>query len=434
MTSAELIQKLLFDSDADIRRRAAEELIIHHEDPTVTIQAFVSGLTDNDKGVRDICAMGLAQVHKDLSLQKAQAVASLITHQNIEVRNLAGDILLKFGHVAAEALYDYLQDVRGDNRKFACDIIGLSGNPHAVSHIQQLLTDTDVNVRCSAIEALGYLKADQSFDLLLTLFQNDEQTRPYVIAAIGNIGGKRSEDFLLGLLKGDDAFIRITTIDALAECANSIDIANQLLAILLDEEFEIQLILLKAIYAIAFRLNIPITLPTELREIAQQAIIDDDPEVRVAGLLALGFEYYDEDVSVLIQELKKQNPDTQEHIVSTLLTHSSPETVTVFFDKLFNAMSEVSLPLVELFGYIVNIWHQSRQENAEAVLTSIRKQFADLSGDYQKEVIELLLSISRDQLITMLSQELQSDNPQRVEDTLGYIDTYSIRELVQADL
>ncbi len=431
MTSQDLIQKLSFDSDADIRRRAAEELISQSGDAESIIRAFVSGLTDSDKGVRDICALGLEQLYKDMTLQKAQAVASLITHQNIELRNLAGDILLKFGNYGADALYEYLRDPRADNRKFACDIIGLSGNVNAAESVAMLLDDDDVNVRCAAIEALGYLRATPYLQPIIAMYEKDEGVRPYIVNAVGNIGGNEAQTFLLNLMNASevDSFLQITTIDALSSCADDITIAHRLLQSLPNAELEIQLILLKAVYTIAFRLNTSISLPDDLRDIARQAMTDEDPETRIAGLLALGHTFYEEDISVLLHEIKTDHPDTQKHILSILLSQSSAEVVSIFFDKLFDVLNDSYSQLVELLGFLVSLWGNVTSDNAQTVLESIVRHYAEMPSEYQKEMVEFLLSVKRDVLIELLQSELRSDVPQRIEDALFYIECYSIREL-----
>ena len=126
MSAQDRISLMLTATDASVRRRTAEELIGLNLSDREVIVAFAKGLTDADKGVRDICALALERANNVPIPIRAEAVAPLITKEDIEVRNLAGDVLLKFGAAAVDALYPYLSDPKEDNRKFACDIIGLS--------------------------------------------------------------------------------------------------------------------------------------------------------------------------------------------------------------------------------------------------------------------------------------------------------------------
>ncbi len=425
----ELIEQLLFNSDAGSRRRAAEELIAHKSDGEGAITAFVRGLTDEDKGVRDICALGLVQSYKELVKFKAEAVAALVVHNNIEVRNLAADILLQLGSQAAEALYPYLEDPKADNRKFTCDILGLSGNADAIPVVGQLLDDEDANVRCAAIEALGHLKASAFLERLLELYDQDEEARPYVITAIGQIGGRTAQKFLQQRLDEPEVFLRIAAIDALSMCAEDIAIARNFLEHLAEADPEVQLILLKAIYGIAFRLNTPIDLPEEFRDIARRAMMDDDRETCVAGLLALGHEYHEADIPALLHELRANNLETQKHILYILLAQSSPASVGTFFDRLFENLGDNTTEVVEVFGCIVSLWNTATVENATVVLDTIARQYARIDSELRNEVVELLLSINRERLVALLAHELHSEEFQRVEDALRIINRYSIKEL-----
>jgi HEAT repeat protein len=432
MKLQELVHTLLLDSDADTRRRAAEELIVSGQESESVIDAFVRGLSDVDKGVRDICAQGLVNTHKSFIAQKSIAVAALITHEDIEVRNLAGDVLIKLGDAAAEALYPYLSDSKADNRKFACDIIGLIGshsNTQAIEKVGALLHDTDANVRCAAIEALGYLKADQYLEEIIIRASQEEDAVPYAITAAGNIGGERAKTFLLEMLAQGNPFLQMTSIDALAACGDDVAIANILIDKLADADAEIQLLLLKAVYTIAFRVNQALILPEEYRDIARKALMEDDQETRIAGLLALGPIFYDADIPALLHETKSNTPDTQKHILYVLLSRSSAATVEKFFHKLFDAISENCIETVELFGQLVSLWTTATPENASIVLDTVVRQYPNVSSDYQKEVVEFLLSVNREQLVKLLRNEIESNVPRRIEDAAGYIDMYSIREL-----
>jgi hypothetical protein len=433
-----LVQDLTTNPEADLRRRSAEELIAIGGNPDEVIAAFARGLSDMDKGVRDICATGLASSFKEFASRKAQAIAPLITHNDIEVRNLAGDVLIKLGAPSAEILYAYLLDAKADNRKFACDIIGLVAPSlpaekaaKAGDLVGALLRDKDVNVRCAAVEALGYMKVAKFLPDLQAAYRREEDMRPYTITAMGNIGGRDATTFLLGLMdeSADEPFYQMMVIDALSVCAEDMSIAEQFMERLSYADLEVQLLLLKAIYAIAFRLNRPLALADEYRDVARHAMAENDTETRIAGLLALGPVFYEADIPALLNEVKENSQDTQRHILYTLLSRSAPATVGAFFDKVFDAVSENCVEVVELFGQLVSMWANATPENSAVMLDTITRQYPNISSDYQKEVVELLLSVNRERLVSLLQSELTSGNARRIEDALQHIDLYSIREL-----
>ncbi len=429
MSVQDRISSMLDSTDAAVRRRAAEELMELSSAENDVITAFAKGLTDADKGVRDICALALVRLGSDSTAISAKAVAPLITFEDIEVRNLAGDVLIKLGASAADALYPYLSDPKEDNRKFACDIIGLSNNPAAIPHVRKLLTDEDDNVRCAAVESLGFLKATDLLGDVVGMY-DDEIVRPYVIAAIGNLGGKQAQEFLLKLMEEPDEFVQISAIDALAVCTDEIGVAHKLLALLPTSSADVQLVLLRTIYSIAFRLQIAIELPKDLREIARLALMDDEPDTRIAGLLALGQSYEEEDIPALLHEITLNNAETQQHILSVILSHSTPAVAREFFDRIFAAQFEANSPMTEILGFLTAILPHVEGENAAIAIQAVMRQYAAVIQDHRREIIEFLLAVSRDAAIHLLSDEITSGQQHRVEDAAQFAQFYNIREIV----
>lgn len=433
MSAQDRISTMLTASDAAARRRAAEELMGLHSASPEVISAFTNGLSDNDKGVRDICALALTRLgNSDAHINAssiAKAVVSLIAHDDIEVRNLAGDVLIKLGPQAVDALYPYLTDSAADNRKFACDIIGLSNNPAAIPKVRAILSDIDDNVRCAAVEALGFLKADDLLGDIIAMY-DDEPVRPYVVAAIGNIGGKQAQEFLLRIMNEPDEFVQIAAVDALAVCADEIGIAHKLLTLLPNAGEDVQPVLLRTMYSIAFRLQVAVELPKELRKIAQNALLDDEPDTRIAGLLALGKEYEEEDIPALLHEITQNNPETQQHILSVILSGSAPAVTREFFDRVFGALLEANLQISELLGFLTALVPQAPAENAAIALQAVTRQYQAVIQDHRREIVEFLLAVSRDEAIRLLSDEITSGQQHRIEDAVQFAEFYNIREIV----
>lgn len=432
MSVQAFITTLQNDTDAAQRRRAAEELIGTNTVSTESINAFAKGLSDSDKGVRDICAIGILRSPDAFVAEKARAVAPLITQDDIEIRNLAGDVLLKLGAPAVDALYPYLEDPKEDNRKFACDIIGLGNNPDSIPHVRKLLTDTDDNVRCAAIEALGFLKASDLLGDIIAMY-DDEAVKPYVIGAVGHIGGKHAQEFLLNALAEDDEFTQIAATDALAVCADEIGIAHKLLSSLPSVSPDVQTVLLRTVYSIAFRLQAAISLPSELRGIAHQALMDDDRDTRIAGLLALGSAYEEEDVPALLYEIKSSNPDTQQHILSVALSNSAPAMVREFFERVFDALIANNLQITEFLGFLTALLPHAQSENAAIAIQAVMREYADATQEQRKEILEFLLAVNREAALHLLSDELASKEAHRIEDATHFATYFNIRELAPTE-
>jgi HEAT repeat protein len=431
MSIQDCISSLLTSPDSAVRRRSAEELMKMNSIADDAIAAFAQGLTDSDKGVRDICAMALTRVTDNTSIVKSsEHIAPLIAHEDIEIRNLAGDILLKFGAPAVSALYPYLLDEKADNRKFACDIIGLSNNQSAIPLVRKLLSDADDNVRCAAVEALGFLKASDMLGDIVAMY-DDEIVRPYVVAAVGNLGGKQAQEFLLKLIDDEtDEFTQIAAIDALAVCADDVGIAHKLLALLPTAHTDIQPVLLRTIYGIAYRLQVAIELPSHLRRAAYQALSDEDPDTRIAGLLALGKRFEEEDVPALLQEIARNNAETQQHIFAVIILQSAPSVAREFFNRLFPTLLESGAQIPEVLGYLATtLSAASYNENAAITVQCVIREYPRLIQEHRKEIVAFLLSVHRESAINLLNDEISSGIRERVEDATYLADLYSLHEV-----
>ncbi|MBL7993258.1 MAG: hypothetical protein JNN25_17605, partial [Candidatus Kapabacteria bacterium] len=293
----------------------------------------------------------------------------------------------------------------------------------------KLLSDVDDNVRCAAVESLGFLKAVEHLGDIVAMY-DDEIVRPYVIAAIGNLGGKQAQEFLLKLMDEPDEFVQISAIDALAVCADEIGIAHKLLVLLPKVSADVQSVLLRTIYSIAFRLQIAVELPDELRNIAYQALLDDEPDTRIAGLLALGKSYDEDDVPALLHEITRNNPETQKHILSIVLVNSTPAVAREFFDRLFQVLDESNVQMTEILGFLAELLPPVHGENGAIAIQAVMRQYSAVVQDHRRDIIEFLLAVSRDAAIHLLSDEIISDEEHRVEDAVQFVRFYNVREVV----
>ena len=104
MTINEALNIIQENSSSEGRRNAFEFIIdskIYNED---IIHLLASGLVDEYRGVRDICSRGLSQIPSEYAHYVAFMVVPLIAHNDIEIRNLAGDLLLNLKDKSVDAL------------------------------------------------------------------------------------------------------------------------------------------------------------------------------------------------------------------------------------------------------------------------------------------------------------------------------------------
>ncbi len=415
--------------DASERLLAAQDIYDNKKCTQEAINAFAQGLKDQDRGVRDICSRALMNVCPEMAHVAAEAISELITIGNIEIRNLAGDILLKLGQYAVNSLLPYLGDSDMDVRKYACDIIGLSAGEEEVEYIVPLLNDEDENCVASAIEALGNIGSTESVPSFIDLYHNNEDFRPSIIDALGKIGGEEAQSFLITIIRSDqESFTKFAAIDALAYSGEDISLCYELMAELGNINKELQPIILKTIFAIAFRLEQEIELPLEYRYIAQNALLDEDIEIRGAGLAALGDSFRLEDISALMHEVSHNNPDTQQHILGVLAINGSEDVITSFFNAYFSDDSPDGSE-VEFVGLLAEFWQELPEENLNSLVYSILNAALSYPKGSTSAVIELIRKFDSERLDGMLSSILQGDNIQYKREVLDLVSQLGITSM-----
>ncbi len=405
MTINEALNIIHDENSSEDRRSAFEFIIIsklYNED---IIHILASGLVDEDRGVRDICSRGLSNIPSEFANYVAFMVVPLIAHNDIEIRNLAGDLLLNLKEKSIDALLPFLENASVDVRKYACDILGIVGSINNLYNIYPLLSDLDINVRNSGIEAIGNIiygnEADTSvkieaLDKLIISFEIDSDSHPNILDSIGKIGGLDSENFLINYLQNiDDEFLKIACIDSLAIAGNSKELCIKLLEELPYNSSELQVVMLKTIYAILFRIDEMIDLPADLRYIAHNALIDDDSDIRGAGLLALGSIYYPEDSATLVNELIQNNTGTTQYLMYNLMSQSPVESVESLFKEFLHRINKENTvgKIIDLLGVSSVVWEAAEKENIEKVYEIIIDYVLDSAIGTEFEVIELLIHI-----------------------------------------
>jgi HEAT repeat protein len=171
-------------------------------------------LAHPDPGAREEAARAIVATG---SAEAAEAVAPLIAHPDIAVRNLAGDVLVRLGACAVDALPPYLDDEDGDVRKFAVDVLAQLPAQALAPRIAEALDDEDANVRLAAIDALAELGAAPFADALVARYEAEPLARPSVIAALGACGCPQGSALIIDALGDDDPVVQLAAAEALAE-------------------------------------------------------------------------------------------------------------------------------------------------------------------------------------------------------------------------
>ena len=180
--------------------------------------------------------------------------------------------------------------------------------------------------------------------------------------------------------------------------------------------------------AIAFRQEKQIDLGDSLRHVAHLALMDEDSDIRSAGLIALGYNYIEDDIPGLINESMANNPETQQFILSIILANCSTNILEMFFRRLLK--SKGFEEVVEMFLLIPSVWNTSDVENKIKMVEIVADTLMRADISYSSEVIEVLLGLDEDSLSAFLFMKLNSEDRNEVELVEKFISNHSLEKLV----
>ncbi len=399
MKNEKLIKALVQKDDSQLRMDAA--LCIQSDeyyDETI-LNALVDGLSDDNKGVVDVFSRVLSSLPDDYIEIAAPILVSNIKSQDISLRNLSGDILVKLGISTSKFLLPYLRDEDCDVRKFACDLIGLVGNSDYSNYIVPLIDDSDSNVVAAAIDAIGNFQDVTLLAKLNSLLNEMPELKPNIIEAIGKIGTKEAQIILVERLKYEkDLFFKTTIIDSLAISCDDEEVADLLFKELETANLEVQLVILKAIMAIYQRIGVEFDFPAKYRKLSYKAMKDDDLEIRAAGLVSLGNKYFTEDIDALCFEVMSNNPETQEYILFNILNYCDSNFIEKFFNKYCTFSSDLS-PIncdIDFLSQLTNVWSDSLRENQKSIIYYLTRYILEKSLLDLSPILDLLLALDRE--------------------------------------
>ncbi len=294
------LTEILKHGSVSQKRAAIEELIDSSEISSAHLELLVSFIEDKESSVRDSAAIALKILPDELKTEASQLIAQYIDAHDLDTRNLSGDILQSLGSFACESLVGKINSDDYDLRKFAIDVLSLIGDRSVEEAVASRIDDSDANVRMSVVECLGHLKSVGFVDKLIEIYPRDEQMQLVIIDSLGKIGSQEAENFLVEIIKtSQDEFITLTAIEALSECAGSANTYYYLAEFLKDQDSMLQFYTLKAMSAIAFRLDIDIVYPGHLKPIALEALGEQDDDIVIAALMVLAESFSPEDIENL---------------------------------------------------------------------------------------------------------------------------------------
>jgi HEAT repeat protein len=143
---------LLQDEDPVVRHQAAHSL--GKVGDKNAVDALIGVLRDNDNAVSLKAVFALGQIGDDRAIP---ALVGLLDHDHEEVQSTLAEVLEGFGAAAVPLLSSALQHEHWQVRERAANVLGLVGEPAALSALAEALHDDYWQVRFAVVTALGSL-------------------------------------------------------------------------------------------------------------------------------------------------------------------------------------------------------------------------------------------------------------------------------------
>ena len=379
----------LKSSDATIRKEALESLLsVDLENELIELVANL--FSDPDKGVRDAASMLFTfQPYDEVPAQIVKYVFS----EDISIRNMAGEVLLKNGSNSVKALMGELGKGNADDEKFIVDILGWIGDPEPTKKILEILeTNKDENVILACVEALGNIKAEEAVGDLVALLENDEDEilTPTVMEALGKIGNKEAVNHFMKVYNDQDALTKYTIIESLGRVGDEESLGFLLNELQTADEALIGPIV-KSAEQLLTTMGFEIEFSDELKGVILKAL-DESDETIVLAAVKLLYEYDNKEIIEAFVSIYGEN-DELDRMFKEKFIESHAVACPILLESINNNADNIK----QLLMLFKDLYEYGRENNFE--------QLSDMKN------MELLNSLStyvdsHDEEIRMTSAEL----------------------------
>jgi len=162
-------------------------------------------------------------------------------------------------------------------------------------------------------------------------------------------------------------------------------------------------------------------------------LLDDDVDIRMAGLFALGDNYSIEDVPSLVNEVLHNNPDTQQHILHNLLSSSEQSACSKFFRLLYTSLDEDS-SLIEIVSYLPMFWEISLPANATEIINTIINITFEKPKEHSSQIVEILLQLEKSLVFKKIRSFIVTGSTGQIKEAIDLIQNLNLQDEFENDL
>ena len=412
MVQIEQLDKSLknqLNSEDPAKKSSAIESLMNIDLDDEIIEILCALVEDPDKGIRNSVDMTLSF---NPSPQIPSYLVKYISSHNISSRNLAGEILLKIGSKAVDAMVAFVDNSSDDDQKFIIDILGLIGDPKCAGSISKVLdVNTNDNVILACIEALGNLKYKGALDTLFQIYESNELFRPTVIEALGKIGSKKALDFVISKYNEEEELVKFSIIESLGSIGD-----EQSFYFLISELNETSSPIISPIIASIFELRekygFDVPFDDRVKKAILQTIYESEPQYKKAAVNLMS-AFDDEEIIAACLKIYGEDFELDEIIRPKI------------FEKplvLFNALPALIHELPENLMKLLELTKEIIDENSVEIINTLagiqRRNISDSftkcldnpDEEVRKLAVELLFTVDQNIAILFIDKMLDDDN------------------------
>lgn len=348
------------------------------------IKEIVALILVEDKSIKNAASNFLIQNNNQLI---PELVINHISSEDIAIRNLAGEILLKKGTDSVSAIKSFLADLKNDDDiKFLVDILGLIGEKNTEELIiSTLKSNQNENVIVACIEALGNIGSEKAVVHIIPFYEKLEVLKPVVIEAVGKIDTEESLKFIIEKFDCDDDLLKFTMIESLGEIGNE-DTFYFLLSQIDKLNNALIWPLLESIYKLKTRYDLEVPFDEKIKKCVLDTIINAEPRYQVvAAHLVTVFD----DPEILFACLSIYGMDME---LNELLYGKLLENKNVIISKLYNVIDNTNKNLASILELLNNMIQDDIQVLQELSVLDKRRLTEALSNSLTNpdEVVRIL--------------------------------------------
>ncbi len=399
-----------------LKEKSSEEKLIileslyDYELSGVELDLICDYITDVDKGVRNSVAYLLIN-NADENI--AKKIVPYVSSSDISIKNFVGEILLKIGSKAVDAMLEYI-DAGDDNyKKFIVDILGLVGDNKSSAKITKLLNSNEnENVILACIEALGNLKSEKSLYHLMAFYSLNDLYKPTVIESLGKIGSPAALGFIASKYnEEEDELIKFSIIESLGLIGDE-ETFFFLLAELNEVKGPLVWPIIKSIYNLKEKFEFDIPFDERMKKTILQTVLDANSEYKkIAASLLLVFN--DEEVVSVYLKILGDDEETDQ-IISPKFWEN-PKMVFEIIAKTLSQKPQNVKSLLNLLKDIIQLDGEEKYSSMPSLqLRNVIDSLSQYLSDHDEEVrilaLELLFILDKNVAVLFVDDFSEDSN------------------------